>query len=57
MPIETVSQLLGHKSIRTTQIYAKITQSKVSNNMKILKEKLNAITLEKNNIIKQQESH
>ena len=57
MPIETVSQMLGHKSIRTTQIYAKITQLKVSNNMKTLKEKLNAITLEKNNITKQQESH
>ena len=53
MPIETVSQMLGHRSIRTTQIYAKITQSKVSNNMKTLKEKLNAIAREKNAITKQ----
>lgn len=40
VPIETVSQLLGHKSIRTTQIYAKVSQRKVSQNMKVLKEKL-----------------
>jgi site-specific recombinase XerD len=40
VPIETVSQMLGHKSIRTTQIYAKVTQRKVSNNMKDLKNKL-----------------
>lgn len=42
VPIETVSQMLGHKSIRTTQIYAKITQKKVSNNMKALKSRLSA---------------
>jgi site-specific recombinase XerD len=36
VPIETVSQMLGHKSIRTTQIYAKVTHRKISNNMKEL---------------------
>jgi len=41
VPIETVSQMLGHKSIKTTQIYAKVTQRKMSNNMKALEEKLN----------------
>ena len=28
VPIETVSSMLGHKSIKTTQIYAKIVDSK-----------------------------
>jgi site-specific recombinase XerD len=40
VPLETVSKMLGHKSIKTTQIYAKITQRKVSNNMQILRSKL-----------------
>jgi len=40
VPLETVSQMLGHRSIRTTQIYAKITQKKISNNMNELKRKL-----------------
>lgn len=40
VPIETVSQMLGHKSIRTTQIYAKVTQKKISSNMANLKTKL-----------------
>lgn len=33
VPLETVSKMLGHRSIRTTQVYAKVTQRKVSNNM------------------------
>lgn len=37
VPIETVSSMLGHSSIRTTQIYAKVLESKVSEDMKILK--------------------
>ncbi|WP_158267168.1 site-specific integrase [Chitinophaga niastensis] len=37
VPLETVSAMLGHKSIRTTQIYAKIVASKVSADMKTLK--------------------
>ncbi|MDQ0109156.1 site-specific recombinase XerD [Chitinophaga terrae (ex Kim and Jung 2007)] len=37
VPLETVSAMLGHKSIRTTQIYAKIVASKVSQDMKSLK--------------------
>lgn len=40
VPIETVSKMLGHTSIKTTQIYARITNEKVRNDMKILSGKL-----------------
>lgn len=40
MPIETLSKMLGHRSIRTTQIYAKITAEKVSNDMEKLSQVL-----------------
>ena len=38
VPIETVSKILGHKSIKTTQIYAKITDIKMNNDMQKLAE-------------------
>lgn len=40
VPIETVSAMLGHKDIRTTQIYAKVLEQKVSQDMELLKNKL-----------------
>ncbi len=40
VPMETVSKMLGHTSIRTTQIYARITDSKIGNDMQVLSEKL-----------------
>ena len=33
VPIETVSKMLGHTNIETTQIYARITNNKISNDM------------------------
>jgi site-specific recombinase XerD len=40
VPMETVSRMLGNKNIRTTQIYAKITKKKISNDMGALRKKL-----------------
>ena len=40
VPIETVSRLLGHANIKTTQIYAKITNQKISQDMETLSHKL-----------------
>jgi len=39
VPIETVSKMLGHTNIKTTQHYAKILDLKVSNDMAQLKQK------------------
>jgi site-specific recombinase XerD len=41
VPIETVSRMLGHTNIKTTQIYSKVVDSKVSNDMQNLKGILN----------------
>jgi site-specific recombinase XerD len=40
VPIETVSKMLGHKSIKITQIYAKILDRKISDDMQILRNSL-----------------
>jgi integrase len=42
VPIETVSKLLGHTKLSTTQIYAKVIDSKLNDDMNLLKQKLTA---------------
>lgn len=40
VPIETVSKMLGHTNIKTTQIYSKVVDLKISGDMLPLEEKL-----------------
>ncbi|WP_416448348.1 site-specific integrase [Leeuwenhoekiella sp. A2] len=40
VPIETVSKLLGHSKLSTTQIYARVVERKVSEDINVLKDKL-----------------
>lgn len=43
VPIETVSKMMGHTNIRTTQIYARVVEKKISTDMKVLKQKMGSL--------------
>ncbi len=49
VPLETVSKMLGHTKINTTQIYVHVLEKKISEDMKVLKQKFSAISLQENN--------
>jgi site-specific recombinase XerD len=40
VPIESVSKMLGHRDLKTTQLYAKVIDKKISDDMNKLKELL-----------------
>ena len=52
VPIETVSKMLGHTNIKTTQIYARITDSKIGNDMALLAGKLKEEEIKKQTSVK-----
>lgn len=45
VPVESVSKILGHTNIKTTQIYARITNKKIEKDMMELADKIGDFSL------------
>jgi len=43
VPIETVSKILGHTKITTTQIYAKVVERKLKEDMEALRKRISVV--------------
>lgn len=52
VPIETVGAMLGHKNLRTTQIYSKVVDQKISKDMNKLIQEIESNDNEKNKTLK-----
>lgn len=57
VPVESVSKMLGHTNIKTTQLYARITNKKVENDMKALAEKLTGFDGKMANMVEKEKKH
>ena len=59
VPIESVSRMLGHTNIKTTQIYARITNKKIENDMKkfFADDKIMAFNKETEKMIEEEEKN
>ena len=47
VPIETVSKMLGHTKMSTTQVYVHILEKKISDDMSLLRQKFRSLSSEK----------
>ena len=53
VPVESVSKMLGHSSITTTQLYARITNKKIENDMLAVSKKLDKFNFARSPVTKQ----